>query len=68
MNPKIIIALVNAIISFVMIVPISFFMNKYVNQSEESFMVFFSEKWPILLTFVFIFTAYHVFLKGRKFK
>ena len=68
MNPKIILALINAVVSFVIIVPLSFFMNKFINNSEDTFIQFFNDKWAILLTFVVIFTAYNTFLKGRKFK
>jgi hypothetical protein len=68
MNPKIILALINAVVSFVIIVPLSFFMSKFVNNSEDTFMQFFNDKWAILLTFVVIFTAYNTFLKGRKLK
>lgn len=68
MNPKIILAIINAIVSFVIIVPLSFLMNKFINSSEDTFMQFFNDKWVILLTFVIIFTAYNTFLKGRKLK
>lgn len=61
-------ALINAIISFVIIVPLSFVMNRYMNHSKATFMAFFQEKWPILLTLVVVFTLYNSFLKGRKFK
>lgn len=68
MNPKLIPAIINAVISFIVIVPLSFLMNKFINHSEDGFMKFFEEKWPIFLTFVVIFTVYNLFLKGRKFK
>ena len=68
MNPTIIKAIINAIVSFVVIVPLSFFMNKFINNSEDTFIKFFQEKWAILLTFVVIFTIYNSFLKGRKLK
>lgn len=68
MNPNIIKAIINAVVSFVIIVPLSFLMNKFINNSEESFMQFFQEKWAILLAFVVIFTVYNTFLKGRKLK
>lgn len=68
MNPTIIKAIINAVVSFVVIVPLSFFMNKLINNSEDTFMKFFQEKWAILLTFVAIFTIYNSFLKGRKLK
>ena len=68
MNPTIIKAIINAIVSFVVIVPLSFFMNKFINNSGDTFIKFFQEKWAILLTFVVIFTIYNSFLKGRKLK
>ena len=68
MNPKIILAIINAIVSFVIIVPLSFLMNKFINSSEDTFMQFFNDKWIILLTFVMIYTAYNTFLRGRKLK
>ena len=68
MNPKLIPALINAVISFIIIIPLSYFMNKFINHSDDSFMKFFQEKWPIFLTFVVIFVIYNYFLKGRKLK
>ena len=68
MNPKLIIAIINAIVSFVIIVPMSFFMNKFINNSEDTFIQFFQDKWLILTVFVLIFTIYNSFLKGRKLK
>lgn len=68
MNPKYIKAIINAVVSFVVIVPLSFFMNKFINNSEDTFSKFFQEKWIILLTFVVIFTVYNTFLKDRKLK
>lgn len=68
MNPKIVKAIINAIVSFLVIVPLSFFMNKLINNSEDTFLKFFQEKWAILLTFVVIFTAYNSFLKDRRLK
>ena len=68
MNPKLIIAIINAIVSFVIIVPMSFFMNKFINNSEDTFVQFFQDKWLILTVFVLIFTIYNSFLTGRKLK
>ena len=68
MNPKLIIAIINAIVSFVIIVPMSFFMNKFINNSGDTFVQFFQDKWLILTVFVLIFTIYNSFLKGRKLK
>jgi|GEM_PF-1779658 len=68
MNPKLIIAIINAIVSFVIIVPMIFLMNKFINNSEDTFLQFFQDKWLILTVFVLIFTIYNSFLKGRKLK
>lgn len=68
MNSKLIPAIINAIISFIVIVPLSFFMNKLINNSAQTFMEFFKEKWIILTVLVLIFTIYNHFLKGRKLK
>ena len=68
MNSKLIIAIINTIVSFIVIVPLSFFMNKFINNSEDTFMQFFQQKWMILTVFVLIFTIYNSFLKGRKLK
>lgn len=68
MNPKLISAIVNAIVSFVIIIPLSYLMNKWINHSDDSFLEFFQEKWPVFLTFVLIFMMYNYFLKGRKLK
>jgi hypothetical protein len=68
MNPKLIIAIINAIVSFAIIVPMSFFMNKFINNSGDTFVQFFQDKWLILTVFVLIFTIYNSFLKGRKLK
>ncbi len=68
MNPKFISALINAVISFVVILALSFFMNKFINNSTQTFMEFFQERWMILVGFVLIFTIYNSFIKGRKSK
>jgi hypothetical protein len=47
MNTKLIATVINAVISFIIIVPISFLMNKFINNSEMTFMEFFHQKWYI---------------------
>ena len=66
MNPKLIIAIINAIVSFIIIVPISFLMNKFINNSEMTFMEFFNQKWYIFLIFVVIFAVYNTYFKNKK--
>ena len=68
MNPKFISAIINAIISFIIIVPMSFFMNKFINNSEDTFVQFFQDKWLILPALVLLFTIYNTYLKERKLK
>ena len=68
MNPKLIIAIINAIVSFVIIVPMRFFMNKFISNSENTFVQFFQNKGVVLAVFVLLFTIYNSFLKGRKLK
>ena len=38
MNTKLIATVINTVISFIIIVPISFLMNKFINDSEMTFM------------------------------
>ena len=52
MNTKLIATVINAVISFIIIVPISFLMNKFINDSEMTFMEFFNQKWYIFLIFL----------------
>ena len=66
MNTKLIATLINAVISFIIIVPISFLMNKFINDSEMTFMEFFNQKWYIFLIFVVIFAVYNTYFKNRK--
>ena len=54
MNTKLIATVINAVISFIIIVPISFLMNKFINDSEMTFMEFFNQKWYIFLIFVIL--------------
>jgi hypothetical protein len=44
MNTKLIATVINAVISFIIIVSISFLMNKFINDSEMTFMEFFESK------------------------
>ena len=66
MNTKLIATVINAVISFIIIVPISFLMNKFINNSEVTFMEFFNQKWYIFLIFVVIFAVYNTYFKNRK--
>lgn len=66
MNTKLIATVINVVISFIIIVPISFFMNKFINDSEMTFMEFFNQKWYIFLIFVVIFAVYNTYLKNKK--
>ena len=66
MNTKLIATVINAVISFIIIVPISFLMNKFINDSEMTFMKFFNQKWYIFLIFVVIFAVYNTYFKNKK--
>ena len=66
MNTKLIATVINAVISFIIIVPISFLMNKFINDSEMTFMEFFNQKWYIFLIFVLIFAVYNTYFKNKK--
>ena len=66
MNTKLIATLINAVISFIIIVPISFLMNKFINNSEMTLMEFFNQKWYIFLIFVVIFAVYNTYFKNKK--
>ena len=66
MNPKILPALVSIVISFVIITLISFFMTKFVMNSNEDFMTFFREKWLVTLAVVVIFVGYKYFFNKEK--
>lgn len=66
MNTKLIATVINAVISFIIIVPISFLMNKFINNSEITFMEFFNQKWYIFLIFVVIFAVYNTYFKNKK--
>ena len=65
MNTKLIATVINAVISFIIIVPISFLMNKFINDSEMTFMEFFNQKWYIFLIFVVIFAVYNTYFKNK---
>lgn len=66
MNTKLIATVINAVISFIIIVSISFLMNKFINDSEMTFMEFFNQKWYIFLIFVVIFAVYNTYFKNKK--
>ena len=66
MNTKLIATVINAVISFIIIVTISFLMNKFINDSEMTFMEFFNQKWYIFLIFVVIFAVYNTYFKNKK--
>ena len=66
MNTKLIATVINAVISFIIIVPISFLMNKFINDSEMTFMEFFNQKWYVFLIFVVIFAVYNTYFKNKK--
>ena len=66
MNTKLIATVINAVISFIIIVPISFLMNKFINDSEVTLMEFFNQKWYIFLIFVVIFAVYNTYFKNKK--
>lgn len=66
MNTKFIVTVINAVISFIIIVPISFLINKFINDSEITFMEFFNQKWYIFLIFVVIFAVYNTYFKNKK--
>ena len=66
MNTKLIATVINAVISFIIIVPISFLMNKFINNSEVTLMEFFNQKWYVFLIFVVIFAVYNSYFKNRK--
>ena len=66
MNTKLIATVINAVISFIIIVPISFLMNKFINNYEVTFMEFFNQKWYIFLLFVVIFAVYNTYFKNKK--
>ena len=66
MNTKLIATVINAVISFIIIVPISFLMNKFINNSEVTLMEFFNQKWYIFLIFLFIFAVYNTYFKNKK--
>ena len=66
MNTKLIATVINAVISFIIIIPISFLMNKFINDSEMTFMEFFNQKWYIFLIFVVIFAVYNTYFKNKK--
>ncbi len=65
-NSKLISVLVNGIISFAILVLLSFFMNKFINNSQQTFTQFFQEKWMIFAGFALIFVLYKNFIQKKR--
>lgn len=68
MKTKIIPVLLQALVSFVILTALSYFMNQWINGSQQLFSEYFQERWPVLLALVVFYTAYKVFLNNRKVK
>nr|WP_314498338.1 hypothetical protein [uncultured Chryseobacterium sp.] len=66
MNSKILSIVINAVVAFAAIAFISFFMNKLINHSEESFVEYFQKKWFLFLGFVIFFVGYKHFFKKKE--
>lgn len=66
MNPKILPALVSVAVSFIILTILSFFMTKFLLNSDQDFMAFFEEKWLITLAVVVVFVGYKHFFSTRK--
>ena len=66
MNQKLITTIISTIFSFVILVPLSFLMNKFINKSEQSFFDFFEERWYIFFAFALIFAVYNSYFKNKK--
>ncbi|MCP2039063.1 hypothetical protein [Chryseobacterium sp. HSC-36S06] len=66
MNPKILPALVSMVVSFIILTILSFFMTKFLLNSDQDFMTFFEEKWLITLSVVVVFVGYKNFFSKRK--
>lgn len=66
MNPKIISIIINAVFAFAAIAFMSFFLNKYINHSEDSFVEYFQKKWFMFLGFVIFFLGYKHFFKKKE--
>ena len=66
MNPKILPALLSMVVSFIILTILSFFMTKFLLNSDQDFMTFFEEKWLITLSVVVVFVGYKNFFSKRK--
>ena len=66
MNPNILPALVSMVVSFIILTILSFFMTKFLLNSDQDFMTFFEEKWLITLSVVVVFVGYKNFFSKRK--
>ena len=66
MNPKILPALVSMAVSFIILTILSFFMTKFLLNSDQDFMTFFEEKWLVTLAVVVVFVGYKNFFSKRK--
>lgn len=66
MNPKILPALVSMVVSFIILTILSFFMTKFLLNSDQDFMTFFEEKWLVTLAVVVVFVGYKNFFSKRK--
>lgn len=66
MNPKILPALISVVISFIVLTVLSFFMTKFLLNSNQDFMTFFEEKWLVTLAIVVVFVGYKHFFSNRK--
>lgn len=66
MNPKILPALISVVVSFIVLTVLSFFMTKFLLNSNQDFMTFFEEKWLLTLAVVIVFVGYKHFFSNRK--
>ena len=66
MNPKILPALISVVVSFIVLTVLSFFMTKFLLNSNQDFMTFFEEKWLVTLAIVAVFVGYKHFFSNRK--
>lgn len=66
MNPKILPALISVVVSFFVLTVLSFFMTKFLLNSNQDFMTFFEEKWLLTLAIVVVFVGYKHFFSNRK--
>ncbi|WP_332025522.1 hypothetical protein [Kaistella sp.] len=66
MNPKILPALISVVVSFIVLTVLSFFMTKFLLNSNQDFMTFFEEKWLMTLAIVVVFVGYKHFFSNRK--